>query len=53
MNNMEGKDMKKLFTALICAIMVLGIGGCSSKTNSNKINDPNELYDSLIDKGQL
>lgn len=27
--------MKKLFTALICAIMVLGIGGCGS---NNKIN---------------
>ena len=43
--------MKKLFTALICALIVLGIGGCSSKTNSNKISDPNEVYDSLIDKG--
>ena len=41
--------MKKLFTALICALIVLGIGGCSSKTNSNKISDPNEVYDSLID----
>lgn len=34
MNNMEGKDMKKLFTALICAIMVLGIGGCSSENET-------------------
>ena len=27
--------MKKLFTALLCATMIFGIGGCSSKNDSN------------------
>lgn len=34
--------MKRLFTALICAMMVLGVGGCGSKSMS-----PEDIYEKL------
>lgn len=41
--------MKKLFTALMCAAMVFGIGGCG---NGNKIlTDSKEIYEKLKEKG--
>lgn len=39
--------MKKLFTALICATMILGIGGCGSSNDKKTI----KLEDSLKEAG--
>lgn len=38
--------MKKLITALICAMMVLGVGGCGSKNA-----EPKDIYENLKDSG--
>lgn len=40
--------MRRIVKVLICAVMVLGIGGCGS---SKKIDDPKELYEKFKEEG--
>lgn len=39
--------MKKMYLALICACLLLGLGGCGSK----QLTDPKDIYEKLKEEG--